>query len=107
MRDPVVAADGHTYERSAIARWLATSDKSPLTGSILPHKNLVPNYMLVSSLQEAQQSHNDKNNNSTIFDDENNDPSPQEEGNCDEREDAQDIILPTIGSMQSLEDEEF
>lgn len=53
MRDPVVAADGHTYERSAIARWLRTSDKSPLTGSTLPHKNLVPNYMLLSSLQEA------------------------------------------------------
>jgi hypothetical protein len=53
MRDPVVAADGHTYERSAIARWLGTSDKSPLTGSILPHKNLVPNYMLLSSLQDA------------------------------------------------------
>jgi hypothetical protein len=53
MRDPVVAADGHTYERGAIARWLSTSDKSPLTGSILPHKNLVPNYMLLSSLQEA------------------------------------------------------
>jgi hypothetical protein len=48
-----VAADGHTYERGAIARWLTTSDKSPLTGSILPHKNLVPNYMLLSSLQEA------------------------------------------------------
>jgi hypothetical protein len=53
MREPVVAADGHTYERGAIARWLSTSDKSPLTGSILPHKNLVPNYMLLSSLQEA------------------------------------------------------
>jgi hypothetical protein len=52
MRDPVVAADGHTYERSAIVRWLQTSDKSPLTGSVLPHKNLVPNYMLLSSLQE-------------------------------------------------------
>lgn len=53
MREPVVAADGHTYERSAIARWLQTSDKSPLTGSVLLHKNLVPNYMLLSSLQEA------------------------------------------------------
>jgi hypothetical protein len=53
MRDPVVAADGHTYERSAIARWLSTSNKSPLTGAILAHKELVPNYMLLSSLQEA------------------------------------------------------
>jgi hypothetical protein len=53
MHDPVVAADGHTYERSAIARWLQTSDKSPLTGAFLPHKELVPNYMLLSSLAEA------------------------------------------------------
>lgn len=53
MHDPVVAADGHTYERSAIARWLATSDKSPLTGAVLAHKELVPNYMLLSSLREA------------------------------------------------------
>jgi hypothetical protein len=53
MINPVVAADGHTYERSAIARWLHTSDKSPLTGAVLVHKDLVPNYMLVSSLQEA------------------------------------------------------
>jgi U-box domain len=52
MIDPVVAADGHSYERAAIARWLQTSDKSPLTGSILPHKELVPNYGLLSSLQE-------------------------------------------------------
>lgn len=53
MINPVVAADGHTYERSAIARWLQTSDKSPLTGAVLVHKDLVPNYMLVSSLQES------------------------------------------------------
>jgi hypothetical protein len=52
MLDPVVAADGHTYERKAIARWLQTSDKSPLTGGILAHKELVPNYMLLSSLQD-------------------------------------------------------
>eukprot|EP00541_Cyclophora_tenuis_P009388 CAMPEP_0116546270 /NCGR_PEP_ID=MMETSP0397-20121206/3136_1 /TAXON_ID=216820 /ORGANISM="Cyclophora tenuis, Strain ECT3854" /LENGTH=213 /DNA_ID=CAMNT_0004070687 /DNA_START=1 /DNA_END=643 /DNA_ORIENTATION=- len=53
MLDPVVAADGHTYERSAIARWLQTSDKSPMTGSLLPHKELVANYVLLSSLAEA------------------------------------------------------
>jgi len=53
MVDPVVAADGHTYERSAIARWLTTSNKSPMTGSILPHKELVTNYGLLSSIREA------------------------------------------------------
>ncbi len=52
MLEPVVAADGHTYERSAIARWLKTSDKSPMTGSVLIHKELVPNYGLMSSVRE-------------------------------------------------------
>ena len=51
--DPVVAADGHTYERVAITRWLKTSNKSPMTGSILLHKGLVSNYGLVSSIEEV------------------------------------------------------
>lgn len=50
MIEPVVAADGHTYERNAIARWLQTSSRSPLTGEILAHRELVPNYLLLSSL---------------------------------------------------------
>jgi len=53
MKEPVVAADGHTYERSAIARWLRTSDKSPMTGAVLVHKELVPNYGLMTSVEEA------------------------------------------------------
>mmetsp|Transcript_14867 Transcript_14867/g.23524 ORF Transcript_14867/g.23524 Transcript_14867/m.23524 type:complete len:603 (+) Transcript_14867:105-1913(+) len=43
MTDPVVSADGYTYERSAIARWFETSRKSPVTGQTLPHIDLVPN----------------------------------------------------------------
>ena len=31
MGDPVVANDGHSYERAAIATWLATHDTSPQT----------------------------------------------------------------------------
>lgn len=51
--DPVVAADGFTYERSAITRWLQTSNKSPMTGCDLKHKELVSNYGLMSSIQEV------------------------------------------------------
>ncbi|KAL7498901.1 hypothetical protein ACHAWT_008591 [Skeletonema menzelii] len=47
MVDPVVAADGHTYERLAIVRWMQTSTKSPLTGEVLGHSQLVSNYMLI------------------------------------------------------------
>ena len=56
MKDPVVAADGHTYERAAISRWLRESDTSPLTGERLPHKELAPNYLLISSFEESQNS---------------------------------------------------
>mmetsp|Transcript_34609 Transcript_34609/g.69916 ORF Transcript_34609/g.69916 Transcript_34609/m.69916 type:complete len:547 (+) Transcript_34609:105-1745(+) len=52
MRDPVVAADGHSYERKAIIRWFRESDKSPITGVALAHKHVVPNYMLLSALQK-------------------------------------------------------
>jgi len=43
MTDPVVSADGYTYERSAISRWFDMSRKSPVTGQTLPHTELVPN----------------------------------------------------------------
>merc|ERR1719476_222002 len=46
MTDPVVSADGYSYERAAIEQWLATSRKSPVTGLQLPHKHLVPNQAL-------------------------------------------------------------
>jgi hypothetical protein len=31
FRDPVIAGDGHTYERAAIVRWIAEHGTSPLT----------------------------------------------------------------------------
>ncbi len=53
MREPVVAADGHTYERRAILRWLETSDCSPLTGTVLAHKDVVVNFSLIDRCREA------------------------------------------------------
>ena len=50
MTDPVVAADGYTYERKAIENWLERHDASPTTNQILKDKNLWPNYFLVQSL---------------------------------------------------------
>mmetsp|Transcript_629 Transcript_629/g.1475 ORF Transcript_629/g.1475 Transcript_629/m.1475 type:complete len:87 (+) Transcript_629:405-665(+) len=48
MTDPVVAADGHTYERSAIEHVFAQSPGSgevlsPVTKKALAHRHLVPN----------------------------------------------------------------
>ncbi|GBF92338.1 hypothetical protein Rsub_05540 [Raphidocelis subcapitata] len=51
FRDPVVASDGHTYERAAIAAWLQKSDSSPVTGQPLARGALLPN-ALVRSLAE-------------------------------------------------------
>ena len=45
MEDPVVCADGHSYERGSIERWLAAHGTSPLTGRALPHKALTPNHL--------------------------------------------------------------
>jgi hypothetical protein len=52
MRDPVFAADGHSYERSAIAEWLRSSNSSPKTGTQLSSKELVPNHALRNAIEE-------------------------------------------------------
>lgn len=49
MRDPVLADDGHTYERSEITRWLAVSAISPMTGSRFGG-TLTPNIALRSMI---------------------------------------------------------
>ena len=49
MRDPVVAADGHSYERAAILEHFRTggaSARSPITGAPLPNQSLFDNLAL-------------------------------------------------------------
>jgi len=46
MERPVITSDGHTYERSAIAKWLEEHNTSPKTGRELPDKVLKPNHAL-------------------------------------------------------------
>ena len=57
MIDPVITADGHTYERSAITAWLQMKNTSPVTNSALPHTNLVPNFALKSAIENYKSSH--------------------------------------------------
>ncbi|KAK4379260.1 hypothetical protein RND71_001122 [Anisodus tanguticus] len=53
MQDPVVAADGFTYEAEALRGWLDSGhETSPMTNLTLSHKNLVPNRALRSAVQE-------------------------------------------------------
>ena len=53
MEDPVIAADGHSYERSDIEAWFNRgNDTSPKTGGALPHQFLTPNHNLRSAIQD-------------------------------------------------------
>jgi len=50
MVDPVIAWDGHTYERDPIARWLQEHSTSPMTGETLPDFTLRPNHSMRSQI---------------------------------------------------------
>ena len=52
MRDPVVCADGHSYDRVHIQQWLASHNTSPLTQAVLPNPTLTPNHALRNSIEE-------------------------------------------------------
>jgi len=54
MEDPVVCADGHSYERQAITQWLLSRDTSPATNTALLHRNVVPNYALRNLIAEIR-----------------------------------------------------
>jgi hypothetical protein len=56
MREPVMAADGHTYERVRIEEWIrrkGDSAKSPKTNERLAHTMLNKNHTLKASIDEA------------------------------------------------------
>jgi ribosomal protein L24 len=53
MVDPVVAADGHTYERAGIETWLAKNSTSPMTREKLANRTLIPNHALRNAIGEA------------------------------------------------------
>jgi serine/threonine protein kinase len=46
FRDPVVAQDGHTYERIAIEQYIRKNGRSPITKQALSIENLIPNLTL-------------------------------------------------------------
>ena len=54
MDDPVVAADGRSYERAAIEKWLLTKNTSPSTNLPLTSNNLIPNIQLKNLIQDYQ-----------------------------------------------------
>ena len=56
MTDPVCAADGHSYERSAIERWLGEGNsRSPKTNLQMAHTHLNPNQALLKGIRGAME----------------------------------------------------
>ena len=52
MKDPTVASDGHSYERSTLQRLLRTRSKSPMTRERLNKLIAVPNTNLRKRIRE-------------------------------------------------------
>ena len=57
MMDPVVAADGHTYEREPMLKWLKNSCRSPVTNQALPNKTLITNHAMRSQIAAIMDAH--------------------------------------------------
>ena len=51
MSEPVIAADGYTYERAALQQWLQHSRVSPATGDMMQHTSFLPNTAIKSTIQ--------------------------------------------------------
>ena len=56
LRDPVIAADGHTYERSEMEKWIAAAGsrpaRSPKTNEVLSSYQLLPNHALRNTIND-------------------------------------------------------
>lgn len=58
MDDPVLVADGHIFERKAIAGWLKNSNKNPITQIMLDHKKLAPHLQLKEGIDTFKKNNN-------------------------------------------------
>ena len=54
MKDPVITADGSTFERARIEEWFRDHNTNPLTNEIVPAKTLIPNKTLKAAILAAQ-----------------------------------------------------
>jgi hypothetical protein len=80
MVDPVVTADGHSFERRAIGDWFGRGHvKSPMTGAPLEHTALAPNHALRSAISEYMEELQRGNALSTAGANASNAPPPQKD----------------------------
>jgi serine/threonine protein kinase len=54
FQDPVVAEDGHTYEREAITEWIRLNGTSPITRQPLTIEALRPNFILKQVIDQFE-----------------------------------------------------
>ena len=52
MEEPVILADGHSYERWGAEEWLKCCGKSAVLGTPLQHKRVTPNHALTRVMQD-------------------------------------------------------
>ena len=55
MQDPVIASDGHTYERKAIMQWMKRKATSPKSGEPLELNAVFPNHAMRRQIREWQE----------------------------------------------------
>ena len=51
LREPVIAADGYTYERHAFQEWLKQHNDSPVTGHPLQIAAMLPNFAIMAVVE--------------------------------------------------------
>ena len=59
--DPVLAQDGHTYERQAIEEWIRQNGTSPITRQPLSLESLYPNILVKQLIDSFEESTREKN----------------------------------------------
>lgn len=59
LNDPVMCADGYSYERVEITRWMKKKPISPYTGARLAHNFITPNHTLRNAISEVMENKHD------------------------------------------------
>ena len=54
MKEPVIAADGHTYKKAAILDWLQLHAESPVSGESLSDHTVLPNIVMHGLLTDNE-----------------------------------------------------
>lgn len=56
MEEPVIAEDGHTYEKAAIVEWFRNRNSSPMTNERLKSTQVIPNVLVHAIISDYKES---------------------------------------------------